>query len=88
MKMNGPVSSFLRSAGSDETVEERRDVVGEVLRVLVEEAVVRVGVDSELGVWEVLGQQAAVLRVQSDSMPGPSTRRQAPVVEVADTATV
>src|SRR4051812_13159193 len=37
-------------------VEELHDVVGEALRVLVEEAVVRIGVDAEFGVWEVLGE--------------------------------
>ena len=62
--MNGPVIGFLRSAGFDGAVEELRDVVGELLRILFEEAVVRVAVDSERGVWEVLGEQAAVLRVQ------------------------
>ena len=37
-------------------VEEHHDVVGELFRVLVEEAVVRIGIDSELGVWELLGE--------------------------------
>jgi hypothetical protein len=37
-------------------VEELDDVVGELLRVLVEEAVIRIGVDVELGVWKLLGE--------------------------------
>src|SRR3954447_21713682 len=37
-------------------VEELDDVVGELHRVLVEEAVIRIEVDSELGVREVLGE--------------------------------
>jgi hypothetical protein len=42
-------------------IEERFDVIGEQLRVLIEEAVIGVRVDAQVGVGQPLGEQLAIL---------------------------
>jgi hypothetical protein len=51
-----PASSRRSRSLSRLLVQERVDVVGEELRVLDEEAVIRVRVDPEVGVREVVGE--------------------------------
>src|SRR4051794_25047119 len=47
----------------DSRLEKGVDIVGEQLRILVQEPVAGVGVDPQLGVGEVLGEQVAVWRM-------------------------